>query len=240
LKTQNIKNRELFDWYCFTDGQFLENKESMNNKNYRGWKMIMKPYHEQTYKNDEFKKYKNHYLNIKDDKIMNMMKAKYYKIKTHEIDILKDYDYFFWIDGSVYLRNNFVENIMKIINNKDKPQLINFKHSARNNIKDETKYSNTYQRYRQQHINLQYEYYKSKKFPDKVGLFELTIIFKKNNDRINKIFDKWWIHNLEHSFQDQLSYPYVLWESNDKPDYIINENVFDNDKFSFWEKHIKK
>jgi hypothetical protein len=218
----NVNNSELVDWYCFTDSDIKASSK---------WKIITTPYHIiNTEKDDEYKDYKNYYTHI-DEKNKNMMYAKYYKIKTHEIDILQNYDYFIWIDGSIFLRDNFIDNIMKLI--KNKYELINFKHSARNNVKDEVDVSIKMKKYDTQNLKEQFGQYINDKFPDNVGLFEKTVFVKKNTGRINKLFDFWWIQNLKYSFQDQISYPYSLWKTGIVPDYIIPQNVFNNLDYTY-------
>jgi hypothetical protein len=219
IKDQPILEADKVDWYCFTD-----NKNMKSNQ----WNIITEPYHLKTQKYD----CKNWYDNIKDDKTYNMMCAKYYKIKYHEIDILQKYDYIIWIDGSILLREKFIVNVINnIINNNY--ELINFKHSKRTNIKDELQESLNSKKYTNQNITQQYDNYIKSGFTDNIGLFENTIIIRKPNNRTNKIFDLWWIENLKQSFQDQISYPYVLWGLNEKPDYIIPLNVFDNEEYSY-------
>jgi len=220
----NVINSNLVDWYCFTD-----NTKIINSNKKTMWKIITTPYH-LINGNDEYKKYKNYYDNV-DKKTYNMMSAKYYKIKTHEIDILQKYDYYIWIDGSIFLRDNFINNMLSLINNGHK--LINFKHSARNNVKDEVSYSNQIQKYKNQFLKSQFLKYLKDKFPDNIGLFEKTVFVKKNENKINNLFDDWWIENLKFSYQDQISYPYVLWKNNILPDKIINQNVFNNKDYTY-------
>jgi hypothetical protein len=224
LKTHNIPGADQVDWFCFTD-----NKNISSNQ----WKIINTPYHLNDPDSETYKKYKNFYSNIdKNQKsnVYNMMCAKYYKMKAHHIDILQDYDYYVWIDGSIILRPDFIKNVLKLCDNYN---LINFKHSERNNIKDEYKLSITMIKYKDQDLTTQYKTYIDSGFKDDVGLFENTISIRKNTSIINKIYDEWWIHNLKYSYQDQISYPYVLWKFNYKPDYIINENVFNNNNYSY-------
>jgi hypothetical protein len=229
IKDHYIDNYTDVDWYCFTDDANL-----IHNK---FWKVILTPYHDINNTNiDNQIYYKNEYSNIKDNKTMNMMKAKYYKAKTHEIDILKNYDYFIWIDGSLTLRDQFINNINKIIDIPNN-ELINFRHSARNNITDESNLCHLWSKYIDQNLDNQVKYYKKEGFKDDAGLFELTCIIKKNNDRVNKVFDLWWTHNLQHSYQDQISYPFVLWKLKIKPDHIIEENVMNNTDFTIWNSH---
>jgi hypothetical protein len=229
LKTPNINGLEYIDWYCFTDN---------NNIKSNIWKIINRPYHIENMKK-EFNNYKNHYNNISDINILNMMSAKYYKIMTHEIDILKKYDYYIWIDGSIFLRPTFLNNIIEIIN-QDNINLINFKHSVRDNVRDEVITSIEMDKYKNQEIIKQYNEYLEKGFLDKRGLYENTVIIRRNNKIINNLFNKWWIHNLKYSYQDQISYPYILSKYNLNPDYIINENVFNNDNYTYSDYTLMK
>ena len=219
IKEQNINNKADVDWYCFTDNTDMKSDQ---------WTIITTPYHLNSTKYE----YKNSYHNVSDKKIYNMMSAKYYKLKNHEIDILQKYDYIIWIDGSITLRPNFINNVLKNIIDNDY-ELASFKHSERNNINDEVKLSLTMDKYKTQDLNTQYQFYLQDGFNDNIGLFENTIIIRKKTERINNIFDMWWIHNLKYSYQDQISYPYVLWKLNEIPDYVIQENVFNNTEYSF-------
>ena len=227
LKEHNILNKDKVDWYCFTDGNIESNF----------WKIIKTPYHNNYPDNINYNNYKNFYLNIKDNETKNMMCAKFYKIKSHEIDILKKYDYFIWIDGSIILQKDFINNILSLINNN---KLINFKHSQRNNIKDELNISLKLPKYNNQKLKYQYDEYIKQQFPDNVGLYENGIIIRKNDSKINNLFNDWWIEILKYSFQDQISYPYVLWKNNILPDYVINENIYNNKKYSYVDYNLMK
>ena len=219
IKEQDINNKADVDWYCFTDNTDMKSDQ---------WTIITTPYHLNSTKYE----YKNSYHNVSDKKIYNMMSAKYYKLKNHEIDILQKYDYIIWIDGSITLRPNFINNVLTNIIDNDY-ELASFKHSERNNINDEVKLSLTMDKYKTQDLNTQYQFYLQDGFNDNIGLFENTIIIRKKTERINNIFDLWWIHNLKYSYQDQISFPYVLWKLNENPDYVIQENVFNNTEYSF-------
>ena len=75
LKDPNVNNANMVDWYCFTDN--TDTKSEI-------WNVIDTPYHLQN-EREYYSEYKNSYRNITDPKIRNMMAAKYYKIKAHEI-----------------------------------------------------------------------------------------------------------------------------------------------------------
>jgi len=221
LKAQHVHNADKVDWYCFTDNVHIKDE-------FGKWKIITTPYHLQ---NDrpEWKQYKNDYPNIRDDRTMNMMSAKYYKAQTHNIEILNHYDYYIWIDGSIFLREGFIDKMLAHLKTND---LISFKHSKRENIKDELDESVTMAKYHTQDLPDQYDAYIAAGFNDDIGLFENTIMAKRNIGYVNKLFDEWWIQNLEHSYQDQISYPFALWKTCERP-YVIDENVFNNDTYSY-------
>jgi hypothetical protein len=223
LKEQHIKNKDQVDWYCFTD-----NANCASN----GWTIITTPYHKIN-ETDDNKHFKNSISELidQDKKTYNMMSAKYYKIKTHEIDILKKYDYFIWTDGSLYLRDHFIENVQSLINKGN--ELIHFKHSVRTNISDEVEVSIKMKKYASQNILEQQQVYVSDGFKDDVGLFENTAFIRKNDEKRNRLFDEWWLHNIKYSFQDQISYPYVIWKTDTFPDYVIQQNVFNNPDFTY-------
>ena len=224
----NVQNYNAFDWYCFTD--------NIKQKKKGVWTIINTPYHLQ---NETNQTYKNSFNNITDENTKNMMYAKYYKAQMHKIDILQDYDYYIWIDGSIKLRPNFVNNLIKLINLNKDIDLINFRHSARSNIKDEVYYCKDWPKYKAQDLEYQYKYYLKNGFPDNIGLFELTSFYRKNNDRTNAVFDDWWIQNQQFSYQDQVSFPYSLWKSNKINQLILDENVMNNDKYCYNGGHLK-
>ena len=221
----NVLNSDLVDWYCWTDNKNL--KKKLDSK----WKVITKSYH--LINMGMIKNRSKYYNSIpnRNKRTHNMMSAKFYKACTHKIPELAKYDYWIWIDGSVYLRDGFVNEMLKLINQGHK--IISFAHSVRNNITDEFNLSIQMEKYAGQDLLNQFRLYMDSGFEDNQGLYENTIMVKANDPAINKIFDDWWIHNLKYSYQDQISWPYVLWLNQTKPDHIINLNVFDNDIFSY-------
>lgn len=221
VKEHPIRLSDKVDWYCFTDNKNLKSNF---------WNVIYTPYHLQ---NDDgsLSGNINSFDSITDEKVRNMMAAKYYKAKTHEIDILKEYDYFIWVDGSIFLRDSFLEEVFKLFDRGY--TLISFKHSKRATLEDEIEESRLLKKYTSQPLEEQYTRYKNEGYNNDVGLFENTIMIRKNTKENAKLFDLWWVQNVTLSYQDQLSYPYCLWKLNMYPDYVIKENVFNNEKFSY-------
>jgi hypothetical protein len=221
VKEHPIRLSEKVDWYCFTDNKNLKSNF---------WNVIYTPYHIQ---NDDgsLNGNINSFDSITDQKVKNMMAAKYYKAKTHEIDILKGYDYFIWVDGSIFLRDSFLEEVFKLFDRGY--GLISFKHSKRTTLEDEIEESRLLKKYTSQPLEDQYKRYKNEGYNNDVELFENTIMIRKNTRENAKLFNLWWVENVTMSYQDQLSYPYCLWKLNMYPDYVIKENVFNNEKFSY-------
>ena len=198
-----IENNDYFDWYYFTDN--LEIKSS-------DWKIITSDYTEINKVNIDY------YANI------NMMKAKYYKINMFQINILSKYKYIIWIDSSVKLCNkNFINDIIKIIT-ENKNILYNFEHKNKKNLVDEYKESIEHKKYHSQNLKLQIDNYYGEGFKDKI-VYECGIFIVKNDILSKKILKEWWEEIIKYSFQDQLSYPYVLWKNNIEP-YILNGSEF--------------
>jgi len=205
--TEHDINVENIDWYCFTD----------NNITSKQWKIITKPYHLQ-----DVTQGKN--ANSKDSSVYNMMASKYYKMKHHKIDILDEYEYIVWLDARVRVKNEFISLISSVIIHDYK--LVNFKHSKNSSIKEEVYESLSQERYVKQDVMGQYEEYRKDGYNDTV-LFENGVFIRKVNEEINDLFDEWWRHNVQYSFQDQISYPYVLWKHNQFP-YTISKSIWKN------------
>jgi hypothetical protein len=208
----NLIDKNKFDWFLFTDDKNLKSEF---------WTVITEPYHLMN-KVDGI----NNLNNLdKEHFSYPMMESKYYKLQTHHI--FKDYDYFVWIDASIIiLNNNLVNDILNIIKDGS-VELINFIHPERNNIIDEKNLSMRMEKYKNQNIPQQVDDYIKDGFVEK-GLYCCGFFCRKNNGLINKIFDEWWIENIQKSFQDQISYPYVLWKNGKKPDHIIYQSMYHN------------
>jgi hypothetical protein len=154
------------------------------------------------------------------------------------IDILKKYKYIIWQDSSLkFTNNNFVEDILNLLN-KNKEDIYFYEHYYRNNIKDEYELSKTLSKYENNRMFEQLQKYEDEHFLDET-LYECGIFIYKNNDKNIKLFNDWWKENINYSYQDQLSFPYVLWKHNRKP-ILLNDNEFikKNTKGSVWDNKL--
>lgn len=160
---------------------------------------------------------------------VNRIIAKYYKCNPHEI--LADYDYVIWIDGSAQIKNqDFIKTLVKKLGRKE---LMVFKHPERDNIYDEAEFCKDWPKYKDLDIMGQVQYYKSVGFPDNYGLSAGGMIVRKNKlDSVKKFNEYWWNENLNWTYQDQLSFEYSVWKTEVKLKRL-NLNLWDNKLIEF-------
>ena len=224
-----IINKDFFDWYYFTDSfitsmdwNIIENKTIEKNiKKTFGYKA--------------------------------MMNAKYYKVQPFHIEILKKYEYIIWIDGSIELINlNFVEDIIrKIISTPLEKDILLFEHYIRENIWDEYTLSCNIPKYSDCDMLIQVE-----KYMNDIGymksnpiMYECGTIIYKACPSIYNLCDNWWEEINKYGFQDQLSFPYVLYKNGIIPELLNEENfikgslelkgsVWNNKLFGYVRNHV--
>lgn len=130
-----------------------------------------------------------------------------------------------WIDASIRVTD--VHEMVKVIKAALKGHdLALFKHPERTNIYDEATASMAMpNKYAGLPLIEQVETYRRLGLPDDAGLWAGGVIARRHSvDRTNFEND-WWTENVEWSYQDQLSLPYVLWKNNIKPG-VIPGNVY--------------
>lgn len=72
--------------------------------------------------------------------------------------------------------------------------------------------------------------YRSENYPELNGLYETSVLFRKNCDENITLNELWW-EEINKCIRDQLSLPYVLWKLKYKPD-IFNFHIFNNKYFT--------
>lgn len=136
------------------------------------------------------------------------MKARY--IKTHPHIIFPQYEYSIYIDGSILI----VTDLKPLLDDLDKNSFGVHMHPIRNCIYQEAEKLISTNKTNSRAILNQMKQYKYLGYPKENGLYETKILVRKHNDKdcIN-LMEKWWSELLTKSERDQLSLPYVLWES---------------------------
>jgi len=89
-----------------------------------------------------------------------------------------------------------------------------YKHpEKRDCIYQEAEYCKDMDKYKEQPIMEQVEYYKKQGMPEHFGLWACGVIYRSRlENEYHHLFDKWWTENQMRTYQDQLSLPYLLWK----------------------------
>lgn len=144
-------------------------------------------------------------------------RAKYPKCWPWFSNILKEYDYAIWIDGSMQILD--AEFPHKILEHMTNGWVISPHFDGRDCAYGEAtirppKYAN-------EPLDEQVEHYKKKGFPEHQGLYECGVMARDmKNPKVEEVGRRWLRENLEWSYQDQVSLPYVLWKTGFKPDVL--------------------
>ena len=140
------------------------------------------------------------------------------------------FDYSIWIDGSItILAPDFVERCLSSIKQWG---IACMTHPVGNCIFQEAAGCANMEKYRTQKVVEQAEHYRRLGYPQNNGLAACGIIARDmKNPKLREIGDHWMYENLVWTYQDQISFPFVLWK---------NQHWFDKLAFSYIDRSIFK
>lgn len=158
------------------------------------------------------------------------MRSKYIKMMMHRF--LPDYDAYIWIDGKVQVKtNNFVELMVNALLDAD---IAIMKHAERKTPVEEIQFiehhmrqGNKYllSRYGNQQIGKEKEFLWHKGV--KLALYETTLFIRRNSQKVNEMFNEWWLKTIEYSCFDQAMFSYIsLWLHTNEIDRVKFKDVF--------------
>ena len=143
-----------------------------------------------------------------------------------------NYDLSIWIDASIIFKksvNKFLEKYFDL----SKDLIAACKHNSRNSIKEEALACIKLAKDREEIIKEQLEFYKKEKFPDNLGLLEMTLIIKRHNNNLVKETMKLWFDMIcKYSKRDQLSFMYCIYKTK-LPFKTIPLDVWNNEYLEF-------
>lgn len=153
--------------------------------------------------------------------------GKRYKTMPHRF-LPQGHRYSIYIDGSVIIFNpDFVE---RCISSLDRWGIACMLHPDNNCIFDEAVTCASLEKYRSQPILAQAEHYRSLGYPAHAGMAACGIIARdSSNETVMKIGEEWFQENLSWTYQDQLSFPFVLWR---------RKHDFDRMSFNFSDRSM--
>lgn len=137
--------------------------------------------------------------------------SRFVKLNPHKI--LEEYQYSLWVDGNVRFKGKYAySRILELI---DDGVLISMpKHPLRDCTYDEARILTKIGKEKKSIIHKQMEKLKSEGFPENLGLFEGSIIFRNHmHKKIMELDEAWWEEFQNYAKRDQLSLRYVLWKN---------------------------
>jgi hypothetical protein len=147
----------------------------------------------------------------------NNRKSKKYKILVHKF--FPKYKYSFWIDSSLKIKSSIRKYIYAHINSP----MLNIIDSKYDCIYDEAKFCTTINEYPKGILLKQIEKYEKDGMPKKYGLISSGVIFREhNNPEIIKLMEDWWDEINIFTYQDQVSFSYIVWKNDFHPSVSMN------------------
>lgn len=179
-----------------------------------------------------------------DGRRQRMMRAKYYKMHLLDLPEVADCEYVMWVDGSFEVQKlPDPEDILP-----DGKRIGVFKHSQRSNLVDEVQYcsNNTNEylraRYHDQNMHWQLVKYIEDQFDvTQDGLYEMGNFIVRRDPQVSALLKDWYRQNELYTFQDQLSFPYVVWKHGlrDKL-HLLGDNIFTGNKYAVYSAHTSR
>lgn len=144
----------------------------------------------------------------------NRLKAKYFKLQSHQVEELTDFDFHVWIDANIELKQGALAHFMTRIQGCD---LAVNRHHHRQTVKEEIDFilheipSSGYlsTRYDGQKLWSEFQYLKSLGMPEDAPLYSCNIIVRARDLALSDLFDWWWGICLTHSWFDQSAFSFI-------------------------------
>lgn len=138
------------------------------------------------------------------------------KVNPHSIDLLNEYKYVIWIDGSMQIiSEDFVPEILSYMENG----FVLSPHFERQCAYKEGSLS--LEKYQGEPRAEQLEHYKKEGFIENFGLYECGVMARDMTNDLVKEFGNYWFNEIvSWSSQDQISCPYALFKTGLQPDVI--------------------
>lgn len=132
---------------------------------------------------------------------------------------LEEYDISLYIDNTVQLLVSPTLIFEKYSTNKS--PLTCFKHPWRDCIYDEGEEVIRQEIDKEETVRSQLDFYEAQSFPKNLGLIAGTVLLRRHNDPdLIRVSEEWMAHVLNFSKRDQLSFNFVAWHHNFKPDFF--------------------
>jgi hypothetical protein len=134
-----------------------------------------------------------------------------------------------WIDGGARLLHHGAAQWAA-----DHGPFAQFVHPQRDDVTDEAEVSAGMAKYANQRVLEQAAHYKAEGLPDHFGLWATGMIVRDNTFTSpgRLMGDAWLVEQIRWTYQDQLSWPFLLWRSAFRP-VALDGNLWGNPHISF-------
>ena len=203
---EKVLNKDYLDWYYFTN----------SNSKINGWDVVNNNYYEKLDINN----------NIINNNIINdNLKIQFYKTQHINIDLLKKYSFIIWIDPNIIIDNlNFVNDVINLIEKNINNELFIFENYAYNSISEDQINNLDLDKSIKIKLLNQLNNYITNGYANN-KLYETGFFIYKNNDKIKKLMNDWWLESQNDGYQYNLSLSYIISKNIIIPN-ILNENNF--------------
>jgi hypothetical protein len=155
-------------------------------------------------------------------------------------EMFPGYDYYFWIDGAMSIKNP--KTIAWFLEKCQDHDLVLYKHPKRTTIQDESDFIEAKLKDKNQYIMSRYqnglhaEQVKlAKSDPTFIDdkLYASTLFMYKNTEKVQNFMKLWWYYQSRYYTCDQVNLSYVIHKAGISV-YGIDGNVFRNEFFQQW------
>jgi len=160
------------------------------------------------------------------------------RYRTHPFSIFPEEDVIMYMDSNARLgREDSVECLVELLENND---ILAFKHPDRDCIYDEAKVCKI-EKPRFKYLGLplmeQVEYYRKQGRPKNNGLSATGLLLFKKSNKLKEALNYWFFENLLWTYQDQLSFDYIMATYKIKK-WRIFFNLRNNKYIDFKQPHL--
>lgn len=157
------------------------------------------------------------------------LSAKWYKLHPHLV--LKGYRWTIWIDAGICIKTT--KFACEMVSHLHDSGIALMRHPDRDNIFDEAEVQLNLPKNEGQPLCQQVAHYRAQGFQSTNGLYAATIIVRDNtNPTVIQLNEEWMRENIEWTYRDQLSLPFVLEKHGIRPG-ILPYNLYDNEAFTW-------
>lgn len=162
--------------------------------------------------------------------------ARHKKALSHHLFPTEEYS--LWVDGSLELKQNFNEELLKsILGDFD---MAIYPHNQRNCAYQEARACKKHNKDSHDVIDTQMKRYREDGFPEGMGLPASAFLIRRNTPQVSEFNDMWWDEIQRGSKRDQLSFNYCLWKLGMEVKWIRSGNIFKNAYFDVHRYHPRE